>query len=140
MKLNRPVFRSAVTALAFVALIVGTVRATHPRAFAAELFGGSDQHRITAVVARDKPSVVAIEASSQSGDSHMSDTSNSADPKTDGAVQSSPGGETRSSGSGFVYDRSGLIVTNAHVVSPADGGTIDQVNVIFANGDRFQEQ
>jgi 2-alkenal reductase len=136
LKLNRPIVSAAVAALALVALIVGTVRATHPRALAAEFFGGSDQHRITAVVARDKPSVVAIEVTSQSGDSEMPDTSGSDDPNTEDPGQSSSGGEMRASGSGFVYDRSGLIVTNAHVVSPASGGTIDRVNVIFANGDR----
>jgi S1-C subfamily serine protease len=39
--------------------------------------------------------------------------------------------QERASGSGFVYDRSGLIVTNSHVVHNAS-----RIVAIFANGDR----
>ena len=39
----------------------------------------------------------------------------------------------RASGSGFVYSRDGLIVTNAHVVPQRD---VSKITVVFANGDR----
>ena len=41
--------------------------------------------------------------------------------------------QERTSGSGFVYTRNGLIITNAHVVPK---GT-SQITVVFANGDRI---
>jgi S1-C subfamily serine protease len=41
--------------------------------------------------------------------------------------------QERASGSGFVYTRDGLIITNAHVVPQ---GT-SQITVVFANGDRI---
>jgi serine protease Do len=40
--------------------------------------------------------------------------------------------EERASGSGFVYSKDGLIVTNDHVVHGAS-----KVDVVFANGDRI---
>jgi S1-C subfamily serine protease len=42
----------------------------------------------------------------------------------------------QASGSGFVYNSDGDIVTNAHVVNPPTGGRISNLTVVFANGDR----
>ena len=41
----------------------------------------------------------------------------------------------QASGSGFVYDNKGDIITNAHVVTPPAGGQISKLTVVFANGD-----
>ncbi len=96
---------------------------------AADLFdGGSDQARITSAVRRDKPSVVALEVY-VGGTRYVP-----VDPFGDTAPQTVQG---RASGSGFVYDRAGTIVTNAHVVSPPTGGQVEKIDVLFANGDRI---
>ena len=39
------------------------------------------------------------------------------------------------SGSGFVYDNKGDIVTNAHVINPPSGAKLSNLTVIFANGE-----
>ncbi len=116
-------------ALVAVALfLVGFSRAPlAARVNAANLFdGGSDQARITSAVKRDKASVVAL------------------DVYVDGTryVPTDPFGDTepqlvtgRASGSGFVYDTTGTIVTNAHVISPPSGGQVEKIDVLFANGD-----
>ena len=40
------------------------------------------------------------------------------------------------SGSGFVIDSQGDVVTNAHVLQPPSGGRVTKLTVVFANGDR----
>jgi serine protease Do len=98
-------------------------------AHAADLFdGGSDQARITGAVKRAGPSVVALEVY-VGGTRYVP-----IDPFGDTAPQAVQG---RASGSGFVYDSSGTIVTNAHVVSPPSGGHVEKIDVLFANGDRI---
>jgi S1-C subfamily serine protease len=42
----------------------------------------------------------------------------------------------QASGSGFVFDSKGDIVTNAHVVTPPGGGQVSKLTVVFANGDK----
>jgi len=97
-------------------------------AHAANLFdGGSDQARITGAVKRDQPSVVALEVY-VGGTQYVP-----IDPFGDTAPQAVQG---RASGSGFVYDSTGTIVTNAHVISPPSGGHVEKIDVLFANGDR----
>jgi S1-C subfamily serine protease len=87
----------------------------------------SDQARIVAAVKRDKPSVVALEVSVNGTRYVPIDPFGNTEPQTV---------EGRASGSGFVYDGSGTIVTNAHVVSPPSGGRVEKIDVLFANGDR----
>jgi S1-C subfamily serine protease len=92
--------------------------------------GGSDQDRIIAAVKRVEPSVVSL----------LVTVNGTRLVPTDPFSQMFGGGgpsvrqrvQERASGSGFVYNRNGLIITNAHVV-PA--GT-SQITVVFANGDR----
>jgi serine protease Do len=40
------------------------------------------------------------------------------------------------SGSGFVYDGDGDIITNAHVITAPDGGQLSKLTVVFQNGDK----
>jgi S1-C subfamily serine protease len=99
-----------------------------PAVSAANLFdGGSDQARITAAVKHDKPSVVALEVYVDGTRYVPSDPFGGVEPQT---VQG------RASGSGFVYDAGGTIVTNAHVVAPPSGSQVEKIDVLFANGDR----
>ena len=92
--------------------------------------GTTDQDRIINAVKRVEPSVVALQVT-VNGVQYV---------PTDPFAQFFGGGGgvqrqrvvERASGSGFVYSRDGLIVTNAHVVPR---GT-SKVTVVFANGDR----
>jgi len=92
--------------------------------------GTTDQERIINAVKRVEPSVVALQVT-VNGVQYV---------PTDPFAQFFGGGGgmqrqrvvERASGSGFVYSRDGLIVTNAHVVPR---GT-SKVTVVFANGDR----
>jgi S1-C subfamily serine protease len=96
---------------------------------AANLFdGGSDQARITAAVRRDKPSVVALEVYVNGTRYVPTDIFGNTEQQTV---------EGRASGSGFVYDTNGTIVTNSHVISPPRGGQVEKIDVLFANGDRI---
>jgi len=104
-------------------LLVATARF----AFGGTFDGGSDQSRIVAAVKADKPSVVALQVT-VNGTQYVP-----VDPFGDTQAQNVQG---RASGSGFVYSKSGLIVTNAHVVSPPTGGRVSNLQVLFANGDR----
>lgn len=105
---------------------------TPPAVTAAPLAGGaSDQDRIVNAVKRVQPSVVALSV-----------TINGTrvvpvDPFSQFFGGGPPVGRiqryrAQASGSGFVYSRSGLIVTNAHVVPQ---GT-SKVEAVFANGDK----
>ena len=93
--------------------------------------GTTDQDRIINAVKRVEPSVVALQVV----------VNGTQLVPTDPMSQFFGGGGTvqrqrvveRASGSGFVYSRDGLIVTNAHVVPR---GT-SKITVVFANGDRI---
>ena len=104
---------------------------TPPALRAAPLGGGSDQDRIVSAVKRVTPSVVQINVTAN-GQQIVP-----ADP-----FQQFFGGpsapqvrrfQERGSGSGFVYSRNGLIITNAHVVNFGQGVT--KIEVVFFNGD-----
>jgi serine protease Do len=106
---------------------------TPPAVSAAPLLsnGTSDQDRIVNAVKRVEPAVVAIDVT----------INGTRVVPADPFAQFFGGGPSvgrvqryraQASGSGFVYSKSGLIVTNAHVVPT---GTSD-VEVVFANGDR----
>jgi serine protease Do len=108
---------------------------TPPALAAVPLSGVSDQDRIVSAVKRTKSSVVAI--SEQVNGQQVIPT----DPffqqffggQGPGIVQPYKG---EASGSGFVIDTHGDIVTNAHVLQPPNGGKVTKLTVVFANGDR----
>ncbi len=108
---------------------------TPPAVAAVPLSGVSDQDRIVSAVKRTKSSVVAI-VEDINGQQYVP-----ADPffqqffgqQAPGTVQHYRG---QASGSGFVLDSQGDIVTNAHVVQPESGAQITKMTVVFANGDR----
>lgn len=92
--------------------------------------GTTDQERIINAVKRVEPSVVALQVV----------VNGTQIVPTDPLAQMFGGGGyqrqrvvERASGSGFVYSREGLIVTNAHVV-PAG---VSKITVVFSNGDRI---
>jgi S1-C subfamily serine protease len=108
---------------------------TPPAVAAVPLSGVSDQDRIVSAVKRTKSSVVAI-TEQVNGQQVVP-----ADP----FFQQFFGGQgpgiaqpykAEASGSGFVVDTRGDIVTNAHVLQPPNGGKVTQLTVVFANGDR----
>jgi S1-C subfamily serine protease len=111
---------------------------TPPAIAAVPLSGVSDQDRIVSAVKRTKSSVVAI-TEQVNGQQVIP-----ADPffqqffggQGPGIVQPYRG---EASGSGFVIDSSGDIVTNAHVLQPPSGGKVTKLTVVFANGDRVPE-
>jgi serine protease Do len=108
---------------------------TPPAVAAVPLSGVSDQDRIVSAVKRTKSSVVAI-TEQVNGQQVIP-----ADPffqqffggQGPGIVQPYRG---EASGSGFVIDGRGDIVTNAHVLQPPNGGHVTKLTVVFANGDR----
>ena len=107
---------------------------TPPAVVAAPLTGVSDQDRIVSAVKRTKASVVAITETVNGQqvvpvDPFLQQFFGQQGP---GIVQRYKG---QASGSGFVFDNQGDIVTNAHVVNPPSGGQISNLTVIFANGD-----
>ena len=107
---------------------------TPPAMAAAPLSGVSDQDRIVSAVKRTKASVVAI-VEEINGRQVVP-----VDPFMQQFFGQSPGMmqpyKAKASGSGFVYDGSGNIITNAHVVNPPNGGRISKLTVVFGNGDR----
>ncbi len=102
---------------------------TPPAVNAEALTGVSDQDRIVTAVKRTKASVVAIQVN---GSQYVQ-----LDPMS-AMMYGRQGVERRgrSSGSGFVFDTKGDIVTNAHVVTAPQGGTIQKITVVFSNGDK----
>jgi serine protease Do len=108
---------------------------TPPAVAAVPLSGVSDQDRIVSAVKRTKSSVVAI-TEQVNGQEVVP-----ADPffqqffggQGPGIIQQYHG---EASGSGFVIDNEGDIVTNAHVLQPPSGGKVTKLTVVFANGDR----
>src|SRR5579884_2641878 len=107
---------------------------TPPAVSAAPLTGGSDQDRIVNAVKRAKPSVVAINLVVNGKqfipvDPFLQQFFGNQGP---GIVQPFQG---RASGSGFVFDDKGDIVTNAHVARPdVPGGQVSRMTVTFPNG------
>ncbi|HUA08628.1 MAG TPA: trypsin-like peptidase domain-containing protein [Candidatus Acidoferrales bacterium] len=107
---------------------------TPPAVAAAPLTGVSDQDRIVSAVKRTKASVVAITETLNGQqvipvDPFIQQFFGQQGP---GIVQHYKG---QASGSGFVYDDQGDIVTNAHVVNPPTGAKFTDLTVIFPNGD-----
>jgi S1-C subfamily serine protease len=107
---------------------------TPPAIAAVPLSGVSDQDRIVSAVKRTKSSVVAIteEVNGQEvipADPFFQQFFGGQGP---GIVQQYRG---EASGSGFVIDAQGDIVTNAHVLQPPTGGKVTKLTVVFANGD-----
>jgi S1-C subfamily serine protease len=110
---------------------------TPPAVSAAPLAsGGSDQDRIVNAVKRTKPSVVSISVT-VNGKQYIP-----VDPllqqffgqQGPGVVQPFRG---KASGSGFVFDDKGDIVTNAHVVRPpVPNAQVSDITVIFPNNTR----
>jgi S1-C subfamily serine protease len=107
---------------------------TPPAVNAAPLTGGSDQDRIVNAVKRSKPSVVAISVVVNGKqfipvDPFFQQILGQQGP---GIVQPFRG---RASGSGFVFDNKGNIVTNAHVARPQlPNAQVSNITVTFPNG------
>ncbi len=95
--------------------------------------GGSDQDRIVTAIKRTKPSVVAIDVS-VNGKQYIP-----VEPFLQQFFgQTGPGVvqpfRAKDSGSGFVFDNKGDIVTNAHVVRPpVPNAQVTNITVIFPN-------
>ena len=107
---------------------------TPPAVAAVPLNGVSDQDRIVSAVKRTKSSVVAI-VEDINGQQYVP-----ADPFFQQFFGQQGPGQMRSyrgqaSGSGFVIDDQGNIVTNAHVIQPQQGAQVTKLTVVFANGD-----
>ena len=94
---------------------------------------GSDQDRIISAVKRVGPSVVALNVT-VNGQQYVP-----VDPFSQffGGPNIVRPQRFRStvSGSGFVYSKDGLIITNAHVVTGGFAGQPSKIDVVFANGD-----
>jgi len=107
---------------------------TPPAVAAAPLTGVSDQDRIVSAVKRTKASVVAITEQVNGQEVVPIDPliQQFFGQQGPGVVQHYKG---QASGSGFVYDDRGDIVTNAHVVNPPSNAKLSNLTVIFANGD-----
>jgi serine protease Do len=106
---------------------------TPPAVLAEPLTGVSDQDRIVTAVKRTKPSVVEIQVEVGGQQYIPLDPISQQIYGRQGFNQPFHG---EASGSGFVYDTQGDIVTNAHVVTPPNGGKITKLTVVFLNGDK----
>jgi len=105
---------------------------TPPAVAAVPLNGVSDQDRIVSAVKRTKASVVAITEDIH-GQQVVQDPMQQFFGNGGGQVQQYQG---QASGSGFVVDEQGDIVTNAHVVAPQGMGTVTKLTAVFSNGDK----
>lgn len=110
---------------------------TPPAVSAAPLSGGSDQERIVNAVKRTKPSVVAI-AVTVNGKQYIP-----VDPLLQQFFGQGPNVARpfsgKASGSGFVFDDKGDIVTNAHVVRPPlPNAQVSDITVTFPNNTRVK--
>jgi serine protease Do len=103
---------------------------TPPTVSAEALTGVSDQDRIVTAVKRTKASVVAIQEQIN-GSQTVALT-----PYGDQGPTAQEPYKGAASGSGFVYDGDGDIVTNAHVVMAPSGGELSKLTVVFENGDK----
>lgn len=109
---------------------------TPPQVYAAPLSptsGASDQDRIVSAVKRVEPSVVALNVV-VNGQQYVP-----VDPFSQffggPNIVRPQRFKSTVSGSGFVYSRDGLIITNAHVVTGGFAGQPSKIDVVFANGD-----
>jgi len=95
--------------------------------------GASDQDRIVSAVKRVEPSVVALNVV-VNGQQYVP-----VDPFSQffggPNIVRPQRFKSTVSGSGFVYASSGLIITNAHVVTGGFAGQPSKIDVVFANGD-----
>lgn len=108
---------------------------TPPVVAAAPLTDGtSDQDRIINAVKRVKPSVVALNVTVNGQQFVPADPFSQFFGGGNGIGRLQPF-HARASGSGFVYSKDGLIVTNAHVVQFGRGQNI-KIEAVFANGDK----
>jgi serine protease Do len=110
---------------------------TPPAVASVPLSGVSDQDRIVSAVKRTKSSVVAIQEEVNGQEVIPMDPFFQ---QFFGGGQNGPGivqpYKAQASGSGFVIDDKGDIVTNAHVVEPENGGHVTKLIAVFANGDK----
>jgi S1-C subfamily serine protease len=95
--------------------------------------GEDDQQRIIAAVKHVEPSVVALDVDINGTRVVPTDPFAGMFGSTDGGGGQLMPFHERASGSGFVFSRSGLILTNDHVVHGAS-----KIEVVFANGDRVK--
>jgi S1-C subfamily serine protease len=143
---SRPSFKPAIIGLAgavigsssmmmFSAVYAPAHNGSPAIASAAEVLpvATTDQDRIVAAVKRVRPSVVSLLVTVNGTRTLAPDPFSQFFGGSNQPTQPQQFKE-RASGSGFVYNKSGLIVTNAHVVPP---GTTN-VTVVFENGDHVQ--
>jgi serine protease Do len=105
-----------------------------PPVAAAPVEGMSDQARIVAAVKRDEPSVVALDVEVNGKRFVPANPFMQLFGGAPNVGQMLPY-RAQASGSGFVYSKDGLIVTNAHVVQFGQGTDV-KITAIFQNGDK----